>query len=674
MNKINKTLLIAAFAILLSVVFLLNPVSNVFETYESRSLDLRFLIRGPLPKTDSPVIICLVDDNAAMKHGFRSPTPRTMLAEVISNLKEKGARGIGVDIILDMATIEEQDKALEETLDRSGKRVVLINRPPAAAGYKNSSRDSEVFGPVLQRFRQHAETGYSEIVVGSGEIARWIGLLPVRNQPSFVEQLYENYTGTSLEEIAQLSEIADSNRVLLDFPGSPSRFFSSNPYFSVFSVEELLNLPEAFIKDKIILIGSGMEDLGDVFLTPFSTSSNGYLTAFGVELHAIALDMLFQERFLRTSSTLTDFLLFLFLFLVAGILFIRLRTRYAVAVLAGVVVLWAGISVIAFSAWGLIIPLFLPILGLLFLFLVTEIVKNFWTQRQSRFLQKTFKRYLSPDLVDMLVNQQKQPDMGGEDKLITILFSDLQGFTGLSERLSPHDLVDLLNDYLAEMTATVFQQLGTLDKYQGDAIMAIYGAPLELENHAVQACHTAVRMQQKMVQLNRNLEARGLPLLKVRIGVNTGEAVVGNIGSEERMDYTAVGDAVNLASRLEGVNKFFGTDIIISEDTCHHVADLFETRELGKIVVKGKTNPVRIYELIGLKKAGETLETERKSIYESALHAFYRSDFDKAETLFRKALKTYEDSPSRYMLNQVSYYRLSPPSDQWEGEVVLLQK
>jgi adenylate cyclase len=660
------------FSILLASVFSWRPVINLLEAFEFRSIDLRFLLRGEQEKPKSPIIICLIDEKSVMDYGFRSPTPRKLLAELITSLVNKKAKAIGLDILLDIETIKPHDQALERALQYSGNSVVLIEKPPGLQTLKKTAQD---YGPVLLKYSQYATVGYSEIGTGPREIARWVSILPHNGQSSFVGQIYEKFYGTKLGRNLNEEQLNGLDRITLDYTREPSLLSSSHPLFPIFSPDELVNLPEEFIKGKIVLIGSGIGDLGDTFLTPFSIPSNGYQTAFGVELHGIALDMLLSRNYLNQIDSETRILIFVILFFLATIIFLATRTRYSIAALCLISLAWVIVSVAQFNTKGLVLPVFIPLAGLIVLFLVSEITKNFFTQKQSRFLKKTFKRYLSPDLVDHLLQQKKLPDMGGEEKQITTLFSDLQGFTSLSEKLDPHSLVEMLNEYLGKMTETVFDQMGTLDKYEGDAIMAIYGAPLDLKEHAVKACLTSLLMQQRMNGLNEDFNKKQLPSLKVRIGINSGSAIVGNIGSEERMDYTAIGDSVNLASRLEGVNKFFCTGIIISEDTLGLTNNQFLTRELGKIVVKGKTQPVRIFELISERSDPLFMGNgDQYKLYKQGLQAFYTREFRKASELFKKCSEEHDDQPSAFMRNQAKSMIDSTPTADWDGVIIFQQK
>jgi adenylate cyclase len=223
-------------------------------------------------------------------------------------------------------------------------------------------------------------------------------------------------------------------------------------------------------------------------------------------------------------------------------------------------------------------------------------------QKEKKYIRSTFSKFVSKSVVDELLKHPDKLKLGGEKKILTVLFSDIRGFTSISERLTPEELVEHLNVYLQEMTELVFKYQGTLDKYVGDEIMAFWGAPIPFEDHALQACRSAIEQMDKLHELNRAWEAEGKPSLNIGIGLNTGPMVVGNMGSASRMDYTLMGDNVNLGARLEGTNKVYKTNIIISENTYEHVKEHVIVRELDLIRVKGKEQPVVIYELIDVKE------------------------------------------------------------------------
>jgi adenylate cyclase len=270
-------------------------------------------------------------------------------------------------------------------------------------------------------------------------------------------------------------------------------------------------------------------------------------------------------------------------------------------------------------------------------------------------------------VVEQVSKNPDQLKLGGEEKELTVLFSDIRGFSSISEGLSAGELVRLLNQYFAAMTELVFRDGGMLDKYLGDGIMAVYGAPLAFPNHAYQACNTALRMLSRLEMLQTNWRAAGLPRIDIGIGINSGRMVVGNMGSEDYLEYTVIGDEVNLASRLEGANKEYATHIIISESTWEHVKDRIATRELDIIQVKGKKRPTRIFEVLGFLPL-DGVELQKAQQFEAGVHAYRERRWRDAIDSFHRSLALAPgDHPSQLYIRRCEEFLASPPPADWDG-------
>ena len=264
--------------------------------------------------------------------------------------------------------------------------------------------------------------------------------------------------------------------------------------------------------------------------------------------------------------------------------------------------------------------------------------------------------------------------LGGDKKNLSVLFSDIRGFTTVSEKLTPEELVHLLNEYLTAMTDIVFKYDGLLDKYMGDAIMAVFGAPLDQPDHPERACMTAIRMMEKLKKLQKKWSDEERPVLDIGIGINSGDMVVGNMGSEMRFDYTVMGDSVNLGSRLEGINKEYGTNIVISEFTYEKVKDTLLCRELDSVRVKGKALPVRIYELLGERKYSEKL-SGFVSAFEEGLVNYRQYQWDEAIFCFKKAIEIRSgDPPSELYIKRCDGLKENPPETGWDGVYTMTKK
>jgi adenylate cyclase len=266
--------------------------------------------------------------------------------------------------------------------------------------------------------------------------------------------------------------------------------------------------------------------------------------------------------------------------------------------------------------------------------------------------------------------------LGGEERIVTVLFSDVVGFTPISEKLTPSELVHLLNDYLTEMSEIILTNEGIIDKYEGDAIMAEFGVPVPHEDHAQIACKTALEMQSRLAELRKKWEKEGRPQLAARVGINTGEVIVGNMGSRDVFDYTVIGDAVNLGSRLEGANKFYGTQIMISEYTYELVKNDFHARMLDIIRVKGKAEPIKVFELIGLKdRPLDDAVIEMLDAFGQGVGHYQSRKWDEAIACFDSCLGIRsEDQPSQIFKKRCEEFRKNPPEPSWDGVTALDEK
>jgi adenylate cyclase len=295
------------------------------------------------------------------------------------------------------------------------------------------------------------------------------------------------------------------------------------------------------------------------------------------------------------------------------------------------------------------------------------VYKYLTEERNKKELKGTFQKYVSPAVVNEILSHPEKIKLGGRKENMTVMFSDLRGFTTLSEKLDPEVLSAFLNRYLTPMTRLVFKNDGTLDKYIGDAIMAFFGAPISYKDHAKKCCTTGLEMLVKLKELNKEFEKEQLPPLDIGIGINTGDMSVGNMGSDIVRSYTVMGDAVNLASRLESINKAYGTKIIISEFTLQQIQPDFIVRELDWVRVKGKQHPVKIYELLSDKELEPHLSDALKA-FSQGFEQYHARNFDTALESFTRSLnKIPHDVPSQLYIERCQEYIQNPPPENWDG-------
>ncbi len=339
----------------------------------------------------------------------------------------------------------------------------------------------------------------------------------------------------------------------------------------------------------------------------------------------------------------------------------------------------AGIAAFAFTQIlnHNLFPIFTAASGFIILFAGMLISLNFIISKDQAFIKNAFSKYVPVTVIDKLLDNPGILKLGGEERLLTILFSDIAGFTSISEDMQPNELVSLLNEYLTEMTNIVISQGGIIDKYIGDAILAEYGAPIPMDNHAEAAVTSALFMHKKLDELNNTWGNKNYPKIKCRIGINTGNVILGNMGSNQVFDYTVIGDPVNLASRLEGANKRYNTKLMISENTFLLLPiDKFRTRVLDVIKVKGKIKPIKVFEVIGFKdeKISKN-DLKYYTIYEEAFNTYLAKNFQKSTELFKESLNFRKsDIASLDMIRRIDHISSEILDETWDGSIELLEK
>ena len=343
----------------------------------------------------------------------------------------------------------------------------------------------------------------------------------------------------------------------------------------------------------------------------------------------------------------------------------------------GTTVVLGGGIVALFTTASIFLAPALPILSAFVTFLSSTIVDFLRTEREKGFLRNAFSHYLSTDVIKEIVANPEMLKLGGTKRVMTAMFTDIRGFSTVSEKLAAEDLVRLLNRYLTGMSDVILDLKGTIDKYEGDAIIAFFGAPLELPDHAARACSAAVRMKRIEAELNARFLSEGIapsPLL-TRVGINTGEMVVGNMGTDRKMDYTIIGDAVNLAARLEGVNKQYGTWVCVAEETMAAAGKDFIFRRLDKIRVVGKSKPVILYELVEEKGSATEKQKALLGRFDEALRLFEDRDWARAKQSFQACFaEVPDDGPSKTYIGRCDAFILKPPAADWDGVYNLTMK
>ncbi len=395
----------------------------------------------------------------------------------------------------------------------------------------------------------------------------------------------------------------------------------------------------------------------------------------GVGVHSAVVNSILLWSFIREAPPWLNALVLAAMGLAVGAAAGWLSMRWSAIVSAALLVGWAAAAWALFAYAGVWVQMAGPVIAGVLAYAAVTAWRHFTEERQKRHIREAFQHYLAPAVVEEMLSHPERLKLGGERKELTVFFSDVAGFTPIAEALEPEDLVGLLNDYLSEMSEVILETKGYINKYEGDLIMAVFGAPLDDPEHAVTACRAALRCQRRLAEYRERLAREKRPILRARIGINSGVMLVGNMGSHSLFDYTVMGDNVNVGSRLEGANKAFGTDIMIGENTYALVKDRFETRRLGLVAVKGRVKPVGVWELIAEKGQCPPLVAQLLPHYERGLAAYSEQKWEEALEAFAECLKIHpDDGPSRAYLRRCEELRRSVRVERWDGTFTLEQK
>ena len=453
--------------------------------------------------------------------------------------------------------------------------------------------------------------------------------------------------------------VDSAGMVRIDFCGPAGTY----PTWSIADVVRRRLPPSAF-RDRIVLIGPTATGIADTRPTPFEK------TAFpGVEVHANFIDNLLHGNFIRRGlrENFIDMAILVLFSLPLGLLVRALGALRSALLLLAIAAGFCFFTYEQFSRHGVWLALFLPLATMLAGYTSVVSYSYFFEEREKKVVRGAFQQYMAPEVISQLLDRPELLRLGGEEKQLTAMFADIRGFTSLSEGLTAAALVELLNEYLSEMTDVIFREKGTLDKYIGDAVMAFWGAPLEMSDHAGHACRAALEMSRALDGLQRRWREQGRPRIDIGIGLNTGAMMVGNMGSARRFNYTVMGDNVNLASRLEGATRTFNVRIILSEATWEQLHGTMVTRELDMIRVKGKSRPVRIYELLGT-LAEQAQYADLIARFEQALELYRRANWSAALDGFGRLHRDYpQDGPSRIFAERCAAFLEHPPEGAWDG-------
>jgi len=621
---------------------------------EWSAYDLRFKWRGP--RAPNPDILLIAVDEKSLAQLHEWPWPRGIHARLIDALRAAPPKALLFDILfLEPFTADPAgDRALVGStrsapwvahslfLSVSGRRITggRIPFPSLAAA-------SQKIGSINAFVDEDGVLRSAPLELPAG--AQNVPLLSLVGAGLFL--------GRPADAVARGTSADSRGEMLVQFAGGDHTF----PYVSYADVLSG-RVPAERFAGKVVLVGSDATGTYDHYPTPFSAAMPG------MEFHANIIDNLISGHALRPAGLKVTYGAIAFFGLLCGLCLARFSAWAGALWVIACAGAYAAGTQWLFSRRFVSIDMAGPLLTLAFGYVATIIYRFFTEEREKRWVKAAFGQYVSPQVLDVLLDDPSKLKLVGERREMTVFFSDVAGFTSISERLNPDELVVLLNRYLSAMTEVVFEHDGYLNKYMGDGIMAFWNAPVRQTDHAERACRCALASMKRLARLNDELEVEGLMPLKARIGINTGIMVVGNMGSVQKSDYTVMGDNVNLGSRLEGAGKAFGVSLLISEFTYEIVQDLFEVRFLDRIRVPGKAKPVKTYELLAPK--GELPEAWQKALapYHEAIQLFADRRYGPARDKFLAVLGILgHDKPCEMYVKRADAFVSAPPAKEWDG-------
>jgi adenylate cyclase len=628
------------YALGLAAIFIVSFLSSqgyLLQQFELKSIDWRFHVRGERTPTDD-VALVLIDERSLGELG-QWPWPRSTHARLIEALNHGGARVIVFDVLFAEKSDPAEDAALVAAVKQAGNVVLgafapgegmLVEqahtellagfalRPREVANRGRAASVATLRGPLDPLMRAVAGIGLAMAPPDRDGVLRH-AFLAVHNDADGL--LYPTLglaggkAALSLPDddisidFSRRMRLGDAAIVSLDTRGRAMINFTggrgTREHISYVDVLEG-RLEQGAVHNKIVLVGIGAHGLYDVHPNPFSPDF------LGPEFNADFIDNVLSDNFLTSASPGVNMLLLVLIGLIVTYLSANLRSITAAGVSAVTIVVFIAAVTWAFTSADMVIGMIAPTTTALLAYTLITL-RRLTSEEVSRArLRKYFASYAPPEVVEELDAGIMQEKMAGTQSEITVLFSDIRGFTSIGSTMEPPRLVRFLNLYFTAMVGVVFDYGGTVDKFIGDGLLVLYNALTEQPDHAKRAVFTALEMQKRVKLLNEEWADDGFPAIRIGVGIHTGDAVIGNIGPEMRMDYTAIGSTVSLASRTEGLTKDFGVEVIITDHTLAQLDDLVEVKALGATEVRGIPEPVEMYQVLGFKSAEDSTESPRE--------------------------------------------------------------
>ncbi len=708
-----KALIVGGGAALLTAFFSYYLAPGPFQAFENNLYDMRVRFENGMADEldpDETGLILIMIDERSLEYYKQFPWPRDYHGRLASKLADWGATAVFFDIVLeDDARNPEEDVQISRDFGYAGLVYTALAMKERGSEYFGSQinedqikedaprslipleriEGSELLpdmsgtmfleGPIPRIARASFGHGLVNVFPDEDGVLRRQPLL-IRDGdvvvPTTAFRLFIDVMGINYDEIRVVpgkAIYAGPYTFPVDRQGRfrikwypnedyyvPYREF---PYYDVLEGR----MPGEFFSGKIAVVGPTAAALEDLKATPSA------LALPGVKIHMTLLSNLTRGEYVTAMDKSMAILLMVLLGIVVAWFALRFRTIFGMALtalLVGAGLVAAFYVYVRFTYWA---ELFRPLAGLVTCYTSAMVYRYVTEERQKRVIKGAFQQYVSPDVVNEIIQDPAKLQLGGERRELTVLFADIQGFTSFSEKLEPEELTNFLNKFLTVMTHRIFDYQGTVDKYIGDAIMAIFGAPIPFEDHAVKGVEAALGMREELVNTRKEWQNTLPETFDLKLGLNTGPMVVGNMGSDVRFDYTVLGDNVNLAARLEALTRQYGVGLLISESTRDPLGDDFLIREIDAVRVKGKKKPVKTFEVLA--KAGTEEDTDelRRLIDDFAQGLeFYRTrKWDEAQKIFNSF---GEDPASVVFSERCNLLRDEPPGEDWDGVWIMTTK
>ncbi|MCB0344003.1 MAG: CHASE2 domain-containing protein [Bdellovibrionales bacterium] len=669
--SLKKRRYVISAGVIAGIIGFLIAISPLGRTLDYLFYDYLFVMRGERPVSPNIVVVG-IDEPSFAQLGEQWPWSRKLHAQLVDKLFEAGAKTVAFDVLFAEQSDPEGDTALRDAVERH-PQVVLgaqydVLKTPHGDVVSLILPSDKVAGPAT-------EVGLVTMSIDDDGFVRRVPIVQGGYEALSMKaaQMYARETGARINLPSWFAE--GGRELAINFVGPPPSFRSAS-YYQALNPSE--NLPPNFFEGALVLVGLNVKHQVNVqaggldrLPYPFTRSGAGYTA--GVMLHAHAASSILEGSYIRELSD-TIKLTFAAAAAVAFPFALAIMSTWAAA--AVVLIIVFGTTVDAYVLLvrsNYYLPAVYFVIPIVFVY-VSILASRLWiTWNDKQFIRRAFSTYLSPKLVSELINNPDSLKLGGEGVEATVLFLDLQGFTALSEQLKPEELITVVNRFLGELSEIVVESDGMIDKFIGDAIMAVWGAPFRDVDHAERACRAALKMKKRAVQLARH-DPLG-KLLKVRIGINSGMMVAGNVGGGRSFNYTVLGNQVNLASRLEGANKHYGSTIIVGEETAKLVSLSFELRELDRIRAVGKTDSVVVFELLAEKGELDTAAKNALSAFEHGRREYESRDWEEAVKYFKRALELQpDDIAAKIFLERCRNFKQQPPPDTWDAVFELKEK